>query len=116
MSKNLPRPVHSLCAAWILLPLGEEGSAGGAGGEGGEGRRRRAAVPRDTPAEGFVLLAGRGGCALRAAGMNERSLSQGKVGKGGRGWRCMSASSTAHKGASPAVPFVVPVPVRASLL
>ena len=52
------------------------------------------------------------GCALRAARM--RSLSQGRVGTGGRGRRSMTASSTAHKGPLSAVPFVVLV--RASLL
>ena len=41
------------------------GGEGGAGSGGGEGRRQRAAVPRGTPAEGFVF-AGRGAhCAPR---------------------------------------------------
>ena len=39
---------------------------------------------------------------------------RGRVGKGGRGRRSMTASSTAHKGPLSAVPFVVLV--RASLL
>ena len=78
-----------------------EGGKGGGSGRQGPARH----------AGGRVRLRG-AGCALRAARM--RSLSQGRVGKGGRGRRSMTASSTAHKGPLSAVPFVVLV--RASLL
>ena len=46
---------------------------------------------------------GQGWHALRAARM--RSLSQGRVGKGGRGRRSMTASSTAHKGPAVSILF-----------